>query len=232
MHPLLPFVLAAVTCNSISGEPARCDSVVGMRAVLRYDPRTVSLDTAREMTGILDREVARISAQLGCAPREPVETIVHSENSYRNSGNPEWSGGAFDGRIHVPVLNHRLLDDNLRRILAHETVHACLALLGRWPAWLHEGIAQHVSGETLAPAGRERIAALARERRLPALSSLGNDWSKLDAPSARLAYDIALCAVEIFNRDFGIVGLRNLLRDPARLPYYTQEIDRRLAQIK
>ena len=31
-----------------------------------------------------------------------------------------------------------------RRTLAHETVHACLAALGNWPAWVHEGLAQRL----------------------------------------------------------------------------------------
>lgn len=232
MHPLLPIVLAAVTCNSISGEPAGCDSVVGMRVLLRYDRAAVSVETAREMAGVVDRELARISAQLGCSTRERIVTIAHGKDAYRSAGTPEWSGGAFDGRIHVPVFDSRLLDDNLRRTLAHETVHACLAMLGRWPAWVHEGIAQHVSGETLTPAGHDRIAALVRTGKLPPLAKLSGDWSGLNAETARLAYEIALCAIEIFNRDFGIVGLRNLLRDPSKLPYYTAEIDRRLAQVR
>jgi hypothetical protein len=126
------------------------------------------------------------------------------------------------------VFDSGSLDADTRRTLSHETTHACLSMLGRWPAWLQEGVAQHMSGLTLSPADRQQIAQMARENKLPSLTRLGGDWSGLDASSARMAYAVALRAVEIFNQDFSSYGLRNLLRNPEKLPSYTAEIDRRL----
>jgi len=37
-----------------------------------------------------------------------------------------------------------------RQVFAHELVHACLANIGSWPAWLHEGLAQKLSGEPVS----------------------------------------------------------------------------------
>ena len=101
-------------------------------------------------------------------------------------------------------------------------------MLGRWPAWLQEGVAQYISGQTLSAGDREQITQMARAKKLPSLTKLGGDWSGLDTSSARMAYGMALRAVEIFNQDFGGYGLRNLLRNPDKLPGYTAEIDRRL----
>lgn len=215
--------------GAIEARSAQGQSITGTHVLLNYEGAGVSVDTARDMAAVVDREFARISAQLGCTSSQRIVTIAQAVDAYRKGGVPEWSGGGFDGRIHVPVFNGRTLDETLRRALAHETAHACLTMLGRWPSWLHEGIAQYVSGERLVPASRERIADLARDRQLPTLDSLGNDWSNFEADQARLAYDLALRAIEIFNRDFGTYGLRNLLNNPAKLPYYTAEIDRRLS---
>jgi hypothetical protein len=50
----------------------------------------------------------------------------------------------------------------------------------------------------------------------------------MDTTTARVAYALALRAVEIFNQDFGGYGLRNLLRNPDKLGSYTTELDKRL----
>lgn len=206
----------------------REEVIYGTRVMLRYESAAVSIDTAREMVGIVDSEFARISSQLGCAARDRIVTIAQSPEAYRRStGAAEWSAGAFNGQIHLPIIEKGQLEERTRRTLTHEITHACLTMMGEWPTWLQEGIAQYVSGEELPAAGRERLAQLAREKKLAALNSLDGNWSGLDAEGARLAYDQALRAIEIFNRDYSAVGLRNLLNNPDKVPQYASEIDKR-----
>ena len=203
--------------------------LVGTRVLLRYEGTAISVETAREMAQVVDQEFARISAQLGCTTSERIVTIAQSRDAYKKTtAAAEWSAGQYDGRIRVPVFDRGSLDAETRRTLSHETTHACLSMLGRWPAWLQEGVAQYMSGQTLSAGDREQITQMARAKKLPSLTKLGGDWSGLDTSSARMAYGMALRAVEIFNQDFGSYGLRNLLRNPDKLPGYTSEIDRRL----
>lgn len=203
--------------------------LVGARVLLRYEGTAISIDTAREMAGVVDQEFARISAQLGCTTQERIVTIAQSREAYKKTtAAAEWSAGQYDGRIRVPVFDSGSLDPETRRTLAHETTHACLSMLGRWPAWLQEGVAQYMSGQTLSPVEREHIDQLAKSKRLPSLSRLDGDWSGMDAGTARAAYGLALRAIEVFNQDFGAYGLRNLLRNPERLPGFTAELDKRL----
>ncbi len=203
--------------------------LVGTRVLLRYEGTAISVETAREMAQVVDQEFARISAQLGCTTQERIVTIAQSRDAYKKTtAAAEWSAGQYDGRIRVPVFDRGSLDPDTRRTLSHETTHACLSMLGRWPAWLQEGVAQYMSGQTLSAGDREQIATLAKAKQLPSLTKLGGDWSGLDSSSARMAYGIALRAVEIFNQDFGGYGLRNLLRNPEKLASYTSELDRRL----
>jgi hypothetical protein len=175
------------------------------------------------MISALDEEYFRISQQLGCFAQEKIVAIVQTQDAYRAAtDSAEWSGGQFDGRIRVPVLGGQPMDANMRRVFAHETVHACLAMLGRWPAWLHEGVAQRLSGETVRPAMRQRIADMIRAHQLPRLEELGQNWSRMDADHAAAAYALSLMAAEL------IPDIVNLTRNPERLAAVTAGLDKRL----
>jgi hypothetical protein len=205
------------------------DRLYGMRVLLRYESSAIPAETARQMTAVLDQEFARISSELGCSAEERVIAIVQSKEAYRKSTDTaEWNGGQFDGKIRVPMFDPRVVDSTLLRSLAHETAHACLTMLGHWPAWLQEGVAQKLSGDTLNPAQQKKLADLARQGKLPRLSNLKQDWSRMDAQHAAEAYALSLAAVELLWDDSGAAGVRNLLRNPDHLPQATSELDRRL----
>jgi len=101
-------------------------------------------------------------------------------------------------------------------------------MLGHWPAWLQEGVAQKLSGDTLSAAQMRNLADQARQGKLPRLSNLKQDWSRMDAQHAAEAYALSLAAVEMFWKDNGPEGMRSLLRNPEKLPQVTAELDRKL----
>jgi hypothetical protein len=205
------------------------DRLYGMRVLLRYESAAVPVETARQMTAVLDQEFTRISQELGCSAEERVIAIVQSPEAYRKSTDTaEWSGGQFNGKIRVPVFDPRVLDKGTVRSLAHETAHACLTMLGHWPAWVQEGIAQKLSGDSLSPAQMNKLADLAKQGKLPRLGNLKQDWSRMDAEHATQAYALSLAAVELLWKESGAVGVRNLLGNPERLPQVTADLDRKL----
>jgi hypothetical protein len=205
------------------------DRLYGMRVLLRYESSAVPVETARQMTAVLDQEFIRISQTLGCTAEERVIAIVQSRDAYRKStDSAEWSGGQFDGKIRVPVFNPKVLEPSMLRSLAHETTHACLTMLGHWPAWLQEGVAQKLSGDSLNAAQMKKVADLVRQGKVPRLSNLQQAWSRLDAEHAAEAYAVSLAAVELFWQESGEDGVRNLLRNPERLPQVTADLDRKL----
>jgi len=205
------------------------ERLYGLRVMLRYDSAVVPTETARQMTTVLDQAFIRISQQLGCNAEERVIAIVQSKDAYRKTtDSAEWSGGQFDGKIRVPVFDPKVLDPTMLRSLAHETAHACLTMLGTWPAWLHEGIAQKLSGDSLDPAQMKKISGLVQQGKIPRLSNLKQDWSRLDAEHAAAAYALSLAAVELLWQESGENGVRNLLRNPDRLPQVTAELDHKL----
>ena len=203
--------------------------IVGMRVLLRYEPQTVSLETAREMTQALDTEFSRISLQLGCPASERLVAIVQSRSAYlAASGAAEWSGGQYDGRIRVALVDEAGVGPKTRRAFAHELVHACLANIGRFPAWLHEGLAQRLSGDVLSPGARKQVEDLIAAHAFPKLEQLGQVLARESTDRARAVYALALYAADLVSTQRASTGLPNLLRNSEMLAQATADLDRQL----
>jgi hypothetical protein len=201
----------------------------GLRVLLRYDATFVPVETARQMVSALDSELLRIGDTLGCTAEERLIAIVQSREAYHKSTDAaEWNGGQFDGRIRVPVAGGQGMDAALLRIFAHETTHACLSMIGHWPAWFQEGLAQKLSGDVLTPALRARLDRMAKDNKLPRLENLRQDWSRLDTDHAVAAYALSLAAVDMFYESYAAYGIRNLVNNPHKLAEITADLDKRL----
>lgn len=199
------------------------------RFVFRFDPSVMPRETARVILGVLEQEYSRISFELGCRTPERLAVIAQTREDYmRATGAAEWSGGQYDGRIRVALMESDPAGPATRRALAHEVVHACVAATGNWPAWLQEGLAQKLSGETLSEPRRAALRAVAKANGIPKLSAFSQTWSRMSSGHAALAYATALYAVELFYEHHAAYGVRNLLRDPGQLPGIMTDLDARL----
>jgi hypothetical protein len=184
------------------------DRADSSRFVLRYEGRALSGGAAQALLAMLDEELARIDAAIGCPSAEPLTVIVQTREAYRAAtGLGEWNGGLFDGRVRVPLPEGEPAA-GLRRTLAHELVHACLARRGIRERWLHEGLAMRLSGEGV-PAGLLREAE--QLDRVP-------EWDGSSPQRAALFYAWAWLAVDRLFRTHGEAGVRQLLRNPRALP--------------
>ncbi len=202
----------------------------GSRFALRYDGRAVSEEAARALVAALEQEYWLITTELGCRWGERINVIVQTPQVYRQAADAaEWSAARYDGRIHVALLEPGA-GERTRRLLAHELTHDCLATLGQWPARLHEGLAQKLSGAALSPAAERQARAALKTGKLPRLDRLSQDWSRLSAGHAAQAYAAALAAVELIYASYGREGIRNILNHPAGLPQITEYVQRRLAE--
>ncbi len=206
------------------------EKLVGLRVALRYENQSISYASAKAMLEVLDGEVTRVSGITGCPSHERLVAIVQLPEDYRQGSNAaEWSGGQFDGRIRVPFAQGAQFDERMRRTFAHEVVHACLANLGAWPSWLHEGLAQKLSGERLSAAMLDAIKELASKKQLPKLQDFGADWSRLSTQNARIAYAVALAAAEELVDHYGqSIGLRAILSNASVFERVTADINKHL----
>jgi tetratricopeptide (TPR) repeat protein len=209
------------------------EKIYGMHIALRYEGQALPREAARAVLALLDEDFSRISSQLGCSSEERITAIVQTRENYlRSTGAAEWSGGLYDGRIHIAWTEGSQVGPQARRALAHEMVHACLTSIpsgsAAWPAWLHEGLAQKLSGDTLSPAVREQLRKLAQAHRIPRLEELRQGWSALSIENARLAYSMALAAADTLFESYANYGIRNVLNNPDTLPQITAELDNKL----
>jgi len=209
------------------------EKLYGAHVLVRYESGALPADTARALLDMLDSEAGRISEQLGCNTTERLVAVVQTREAYfQATGAAEWSGGLYDGRIHIPMAAGDAVDARLRRTLAHETVHACLAMIpsgpNAWPSWLHEGLAQKLSGDRVNPALRVQLRHSAEDHTIPRLEKLGQNWSGLSTANAQIAYALALAAVDLLMENNETSILRNVLSNPERLPQITADLDTRL----
>jgi len=209
------------------------EKLFGAHIALRYEGEALPADTARAILALLDDDFSRISAQLGCSSGERIVAIVQNRESYlRTTGAAEWSGGQYDGRIHIAWTDGSLVGPQMQRAMAHELVHACLTSIPSgstpWPAWLQEGLAQKLSGDALQPAVRQQLRQLAAAHAIPRLENLGQDWSGMTKQNAVAAYSLALDAADALYDSYANYGIRNVLNNPSTLPRITADLDQKL----
>jgi hypothetical protein len=187
----------------------------------------VTRDTASAMALTLDTELGRLSAELGCAMPERLVAIVQTRQAYlQASGAAEWSAGQYDGRIRVALIDDNTVGPKTRRVFAHELTHACLANIGSFPPWLHEGLAQRMSGDRLSPDARAAVAKAIAAKRMPKLERL--NLAGTGSLQAHEIYALALWATEMLFERHAEMGIRNILRNNGLLGSVTAELNRGL----
>ncbi|MBM3813287.1 MAG: hypothetical protein FJW20_16805 [Acidimicrobiia bacterium] len=212
-----------------SGDQSK-EKLFGTRFHLRFDAKDVTADQASQLVPLLDSELSRVAPLLGCQVQERIPTIIQSREAYRNTtGASEWSGGRYDGRIRVALLEPQPGEET-RRALSHEIVHACLARTGNWPSWLHEGLAQKISGDTLSSQQRATVSKMARSDELPPLARMSASFAGMSSYHASIAYQVSLAAAELLYESYGPDGVRSLLQSPERLSQISLDLDRRLRE--
>lgn len=206
------------------------DRVAGTYFTLRYDGANVSGVSATDLVNVLDEEYARIRGTLGCQPSEKIVAIIQTPDAYRAStAASEWSGGQFDGRIRIPVPDaNQRISSRARRVFAHEIVHACIAQVGQFPVWFHEGLAQKLSGDYAGPDGRRWVSEALRSGQLPPLENLSGGWATMNAAQATAAYRYALVAAEVLFEEMGESRVRAVLARPAQVKDLARDLSSRL----
>ena len=155
---------------------------------------------------ILKSAYADIGKELDYFPEEPLTVILYTGKDFSDVTHaPGWAGGMFgkaDGKIRLPVHGAEGQERALRRVIRHEYVHALVhALAPSAPMWLHEGLAQYLSGD--------QAVSVAQVIPLPMLAN----GFPADARAAYAAYMVSLQAVTDLVDERGMPPLRRLLAE-------------------
>lgn len=211
--------------KAVREEPAGL-SRLGYRVELKYAPGLLEPPAAAGLVAVLDEEIRRLSAYLPCGPHERMTAVALAREAWLKAVDAtEWAPEEHNGRIRVPADGALPASS---AAIAHEVVHACLASSGRWPAWLHEGLAQRLSGETLAPEVRSQLRSALAAGNIPRLDRITQPWFRLGPRYAVVANGLALEAVEMAEQQYGASGLAALVRSPQTVAQFSAALDARL----
>jgi hypothetical protein len=170
-----------------------------------HDERSLALDATR----VFNSEFFRIAGRLGEYPPGAIVAVLYTEQQFRDvTRAPKWSGGAYDGRIRIPVAGASRQPELFEKVLTHELTHAIIAGIAPTgiPSWLNEGLAQYFDG-TDANAAKRRMRGAGRAIHL---KDLEGGFGGLGAADALVAYDESLLAVSLIAERPGFVWTRLL----------------------
>jgi tetratricopeptide (TPR) repeat protein len=164
---------------------------------------------AEEVRGILEEGYREVGRALSTYPERPISVILYSRKQFQEAARgPDWAGGIYDGKIHVPVGGEMDNAVALRGILYHEYTHALVQQTARKqvPTWLNEGLAETFEGRVTGHSHTFRPQGA-----FPPLSALHGSFLSLDGPAAAAAYAESASAVGYLIDRYGFYRMHNLL---------------------
>ncbi len=189
---------------------------------------TASFADSEEHSGVrvvldgLEEAYTSVGQKLGYFPDTKTSVALYAEQDFHTATlTPDWAGGAFDGRIKVPLRGLSADDPGLARSLRHEYAHSVIAAIAglACPVWLNEGVAvwaeEDVEGER-EPWAQATVARLGMFR----FADLDRAFVRLPGNTVEAAYAQSYLVVRALVDHYGNQGLRDFLdalhrnRDP------------------
>ena len=170
---------------------------------------------AERAVTILEAAYNQIGSSLYTYPTDVITVVLYTREQFRDvTQSPAWAGGAFDGRIRVPVRGALQNQAEFERVLRHEFTHALIRSVAPRgvPFWLDEGLAVHFEGSSLA--GKQQ--QVRDSATLLPLTRLERSFSDLSAGEASLAYAESAVAVDTLFQEAGAPAIVGLLADVGR----------------
>ena len=175
-------------------------------------------DVAEEIVQQVRRDVRagleELEQAFGRREIEPFHVFIHGSaeslpDSLAAVRHPGAPGFALLGRhqIHLVIGDMRRSGARLDRVVVHELVHELLDQVTprgvRLPRWFHEGLAQHLAGDTYLGAREEDLVWRVGVRRLIPFKELRAGFPRREA-DLQVAYGQSYSYVSWMAREFGL----------------------------
>lgn len=184
-------------------------------------------ELARQAVEVLEAAYWRIGSALYTYPVEPITVVLYTREQFRDvTQSPDWAGGAYDGRIRVPVQGAMKNVLEFQRVLTHEFTHALIRSVAPRgvPQWLNEGLAIYFEGSDTA----RQIELVRAADSKHTLATLEGPFSAMDGPAAALAYAQSAAAVKLLMDDAGPAALAGLLTEIGRGVRFSDAFERHM----
>lgn len=172
-------------------------------------------ELAQKAGEVLEAAYWRIGGALSSYPTEPITVVLYTREQFRDvTQSPEWAGGAYDGKIRVPVQGAMKNTREFERVLTHEFTHALVRSIAprSVPQWLNEGLAMYFEGSDTS----KQIALAAAAEAKHSLTRLEKPFSGMDKEEAVLAYAQSAAAVKYLMDEAGAPSIVGILTALAR----------------
>ncbi|HEV2351008.1 MAG TPA: hypothetical protein VG028_14300 [Terriglobia bacterium] len=192
------------------------EEIESVHFLLRYDGAAAK-GLGSKILDTLEAAFRDLQLDLDYYPQETIVVIVYSKAAFSDvTRSPGWVGALNDGKIRVPVSGLTEVTPDLSRVLKHELTHSFVHLitLDRCPVWFNEGLAQLEEGATTASFGSQ-LARQFSSGHLPPYKDLETSFMSLPPDEVVPAYAKSLAALEFIRDNYGMVEIRQMLREMA-----------------
>jgi len=170
--------------------------------------------TVRFVLSALEDARDLVDAKFGYHSTERTPVVLYTQRDFHAvTQTPDWAGGAYDGRIEIPVRGLSEDDPSLIRVARHEYAHSVIAQLsgGHCPVWLNEGLA--VWAEEDQEGDHEAAAQRVIEaQELFSLADLNRPFAAFSQARAGVAYAESYLAVRYLIDSYSSRSISVLLR--------------------
>jgi tetratricopeptide (TPR) repeat protein len=155
---------------------------------------------AARVSQALDAAYTRVGRALASYPPQTVTAILYTKEQFRDiTRSPSWAGGAYDGRIRIPVAGALNRPAELDRIVTHEYTHAVVQqLYPGVPRWLNEGLATFME-----PGDHTWLTSKLRPDSLIPFARLTEAFQTPDGMDAAVAYAESYLATKVMSERLG-----------------------------
>jgi len=192
-------------------------------------PSSLSKRVANEMNHQLERAYRAVGGDLSYFPEERFTVIIYRPGPYRRVIDaPIWSGGLFDGKIHVKYDESESPSYG-PRVLVHEYAHAVVYSLARdnVPKWFNEGFATYQEHRQTNEEFRyHKLKNTPPQQTIESLSEINQMFgSGGDGNSrVRLGYEYSYSMIEFMKHQYGLEQVKRILKETGQTSSFNKAI--------
>ncbi len=147
-------------------------------------------------------------------PRHTIIVFIYTEEEFHQRYHfPEWSGGAYDGKIRLPANTKNFTESQFKGLIWHEYTHAIVRDLtqDKCPLWVNEGLAVW-EGSRYDRLDLKELGNALKEGNIIPLIRLHEKFAPINqSKEIYLAYQEAYTVVSFLIEHYGFWHIQNAL---------------------